>query len=92
MTTVHEITDVDLNHWNATTRLFVTDDGNHFVVEADLADYPTDTSSTYIRRPTVVFYCTPQATVASLDTPDAMFTPGATAEQVIPLMNYTLEE
>ena len=85
-----EITDYDLSHWIWGTRFFSADDGKHFVVSADLEEYPTDGRFTYIRRDTVVLYCTPEAGVTDMDV-DFTFAPGTTPEEAVAQMGYTLE-
>lgn len=88
MHTVTEVLDADLNHWIAGTRFFSTSDGKHFVIDADLTDYPQG-RNTFIRRDTNVFYCSPDATVTDM-TPDHVFPPGTTPEEAIAAMGYTL--
>lgn len=88
--TVTEILNTDLNHWIPGTRLFVTAEGQHFVVLSDTTEYPTGPTK-WRRRKTSVLFCTPEATVTDM-TPDHTFDPGTTAEQAITELGYTLEE
>lgn len=86
MATATERTDVDLSAWVPGTRLFSTDDGRHFVVDADLADYG---SLRVVRRPTVILYCTETAGVTDL-VADFEFDPGVTHEDAVKLAGFTL--
>lgn len=87
---VTEVTDADLSHWIAGTRLFETADSTYFVVSADLNDYPADSSVTFIRRPTVVLYCDPGGAVTDL-IPDHSFDPGTSAEDAIAALGFTFQ-
>lgn len=86
--TATEITDIDLSHWVPGTRMFSTSDGKYFVVDSDFNDYPTE-GVTFVRRETVIHFCTEQATVTSL-AGDHTFPPGTTAEAAIAAIGYTL--
>lgn len=84
-----EIFDADLNHWIYGTRFFKTDDNKYFVVDADTSDYQDNAGVKFIRRPTVVLYCTESASVTDL-IPDHSFPPGTTAEEAISQLGYQL--
>jgi hypothetical protein len=90
MAAVTEVLDADLSQWVPGTRLFSTSEGQYFVIDADLGDYPIG-PNTWIRRATVVLYCNPDGTVSGL-TPDHVFPPGTTAEDAISDLGHTLEE
>lgn len=91
MTTAVEIADVDLSGWPFGARMFLRDNDNqHFIVDSDQAVYPTDGPYTFIRRVTNVFYCNESGQVLTDMTPEHVFDPGTTAEQVIELLGYTL--
>ena len=83
-----EIIDADLNHWAPWVRFFATSDGQHFVIDADLAHAP-GWVSTVVRRKTALLYCTPDADVTDLNA-DAEFPPMTTPEQAIAQLGYTL--
>lgn len=89
MASVTEITDADLNNWIPGSRFFATSDGQYFIVDSDLTEYP-EGKNTFIRRPTLIFYCNPDATVTDM-TPDHTFDPGTTAEEAIEELGYTLQ-
>lgn len=84
MATAVERTDVDLRGWAPGTRFYSTDDGQHFVVEADLEDYGP---FRVVRRPTVILYCTDTAGVTDL-IPDFTFDPGTTHEDAVRLAGF----
>lgn len=87
-----EITNVDLCHWIPVTKLYQAEDGTHFVVEADLADYDSIPSiHTIIRRPTVIQHCNELAVATDL-TPDHAFDPGTTHEQALALAGYQITQ
>ena len=90
MTAVNEIFNINMDHWIPGTRFFKTDDDKYFVVDADLAEYPTPPSIKFIRRNTVVLFCDENA-VAIDSVPYQVFEQGDTAETVISKMGYTLE-
>ena len=88
METATEILDADLGHWAPGSRMFSTSDDQHFVVDADLAEYPTGIR--IVRRETAVLYCNADGTVTDL-TPDHTFPPGTTAEEAVAAMGYLIE-
>ena len=89
MADVQELLDVDLQSWVHGTRIFKTDDDKYFLVDSDLADYPTGSRITSVRRPTAVIFCNAEGMVESL-IPDHTFPPGTTAEDAISELGYTL--
>lgn len=89
MSTATQVADVDLGCWPPGARFYQTDDGRHFVVEADLADYSALTTIKVIRRPTVILYCTPDASVTDL-VPDFTFEPGTTHEDAVRAAGFEL--
>lgn len=86
MATAIERTDVDLSGWAPGTKFYSADDGRHFVVDADLADYG---HFKVVRRPTVILYCTETAGVTDL-IPDFEFDAGTTHEDAVRLAGFTL--
>lgn len=86
MATATERTDVDLGGWAPGTKFYSTDDDQHFVVDADLADYG---SFKVVRRPTVILYCTETAGVTDL-VPDFTFDPGTSHEDAVHLAGFEL--
>ncbi|MFV8173421.1 hypothetical protein [Mycolicibacterium peregrinum] len=81
-----ERTDVDLSGWAPGTRMFSTDDDQHFVVDADLEDYG---HLRVVRRRTVILYCTETAGVTDL-IPDFEFDPGTSHEDAVRLAGFEL--
>ena len=90
MATAVEILDADLSHWVPGTRFFSTDDDRWFVVDADMTEYPANSRVKFVRRPTAVLYCNPDATVTDL-VPDYLFPAGTSPEEAVALMGLTLE-
>ena len=88
--TATEVTDMDLSRWAPGSRMFSTSGGQHFIVDADLTEYPHGAIK-FVRRQTAVLYCNPDATVTDL-IPDHTFPPGTTPEDAIAQLGYTLEE
>lgn len=86
MTTATERTDVDLSGWPSGTKFYGTDDGTYFVVDADLADYG---HMRFVRRPTVILYCTETAGVTDLIA-DFEFDPGTTHEDAVRQAGFEL--
>jgi hypothetical protein len=87
--TCSEDTAVDLSFWMPGARFFHTSDDQHFIVDADLTDYPENGPIRFIRRNTSVLYCTAAATVTDM-IPDHIYPPGTTAEEAIALLGYQL--
>lgn len=88
MATAVERVDVCLAQWVPGTKFYSTDDGRHFVVDADLADYSKNAYKV-TRRPTVILYCTETAGVTDLIA-DFEFEPGVTHEDAVRLAGFTL--
>lgn len=88
MAAATEVTDVDLTHWVPGSRMFHTDGGVYYIVDADLAEYPTG-PNTFIRRQTSIFECDAAGVVSDL-TPDFTYPPGTTAEEALAEMGYTV--
>lgn len=91
MATATEIVDVDLSNWTPGTRFFGASDGQFFVVDADLAEYPDDGNVRVVRRPTVVLYTNESGWPTDL-TPDFTFSPGTTHEAAVAGAGYELTE
>jgi hypothetical protein len=91
MVNVQEIFGVDLAHWIAGVRFFGTDDERFFVIDSDVADYPTDRNFSFVRRETSVLFCNPDASVTDL-IPDHVFPPGTTCEDAISEIGFNLTE
>lgn len=91
MATATEIVGVDLSNWAPGTRFFGGSDGQFFVVDADLAEYPEDGNMRFVRRPTVVLYTNESGWPTDL-TPDFTFDPGTTHEVAVAGAGYELVE
>ena len=79
---------IQLSNWAPGCRFFSTSDGKHFVVDADLTEYP-EGPTRFIRRDTVVLYCTAEAGITDM-IPDHVYPPGTTPEQVLDDMGYAM--
>ena len=75
--------------WTPSSQLFSTSDNRHMVIDADLTEYP-DGTTRFIRRDTVVLYCSEDGEVTDM-IPDHIYPPGTTPEQVLADLGYTLE-
>lgn len=85
--TAVEVTDTDLSNWAPGCRLFSGSDGKHFIIDADVADYP-DGPIKIVRRQTAVLYCGPGGEVTDL-IPDHLYPPGTTPEEVLSELGYS---
>ena len=83
-----ENTEVDISHWVPGARFFSTEDGKHFIIDADLTDYPNG-QTTFIRRETAVLHCSPDGMVEDM-VPDHLYPPGTTPEFVLTDLGYTI--
>jgi hypothetical protein len=89
MVNVQEIFGVDLAHWIAGVRFFGTDDGRFFIIDSDVADYPSGRNLIFVRRETSVLFCNADGSVTDL-IPDHMFPPGTTCAEAIAEIGFNL--
>lgn len=90
MSKVIRTVDISFDGWPPGTKFYSTDDDKHFVVIADLVEYPSGGAFDIIRQPTKILYTDETGHPGDL-VPDFTFDPGTTHEDAIINAGFSFE-